>query len=170
MAAISPPTQSPARSSLLPAFLRDIRVLQIIGQIIFTIVLVAALSAIWTSILTSLQQKSLTPNLTFLQNRSGFDISERPDWYTSNNTYGDAFRVGLTNSLRIIVVGLVFTTVVGILGGIFLLSSNWLIRNITRAVVEVVRNTPLLVQLIMWYFVVMLSLPLFQEALGIPQE
>jgi His/Glu/Gln/Arg/opine family amino acid ABC transporter permease subunit len=170
MAAISPPTGQPPNRSLLPAFLRDIRVLQIIGQIVFVILVVAMMSAIWTSILTSLQDRNLTPNFVFLQNRSGFDIGERPDWYSSNSTYGDAFRVGLQNSLRIIVMGLVLTTILGILGGIFLLSNNWLIRNITRWAVEVVRNTPLLVQLIFWFFVVMLSLPLFQNALGFPQE
>jgi His/Glu/Gln/Arg/opine family amino acid ABC transporter permease subunit len=158
------------RRSLLPAFLRDIRVLQIIGQIVFAIVLIAAASLIWSSILTSLQSRNLTPNFFFLQNRSGFDISEPPEWYSSASSYGDAFLVGVINTLRIVVIGLVLTTIVGIIGGIFLLSGNWLIRTITRAVVELLRNTPLLVQLFVWYSVVMLSLPLFQQALAIPQE
>ena len=164
------PTRRTTPSSLLPFFLRDVRVLKIVGQVIFAIVLIAAASAIWTSILSSLQSKNLTPNTVFLTNRAGFDISEHPDWYSSNSTYGDAFRVGLENSLRIIGIGLALTTILGILGGIFLLSSNWLLRTITRGVVEILRNTPLLVQLIAWYFVVMLSLPLFQEAASLPQE
>lgn len=158
------------RRSLIPAFLRDVRVLNFIGQVIFAIVLIAAVSAIWTSILNSLQSKNLTPNIDFLSNRAGFDISERPAWYSSNSSYAEAFRVGVENSLRIIGLGLVLTTIIGILGGIFLLSSNWLTRNITRGIVELLRNTPLLVQLIAWYFIVMLSLPLFEEALSIPQE
>jgi general L-amino acid transport system permease protein len=164
------PIRPNAGSSLLPVFLRDARVLKIIGQVIFAIVLIAAVSGIWTSILSSLQSKNLTPNTAFLSNRAGFDISEHPDWYSSNNTYGDAFRVGLENSLRIIGIGLVLTTIFGILMGIFLLSSNWLVRTISYIVVEILRNTPLLVQLIAWYFVVMLSLPLFQEAASLPQE
>ena len=157
-------------SGFMPGFLRDARVLKIIGQVIFAIILIAAVSAIWTSILGSLQSKNLTPNTFFLTNRAGFDISEHPDWYSSNSSYGDAFRVGLENSLRIVGIGLALTTILGILGGIFLLSSNWLMRTITRAVVEILRNTPLLVQLIAWYFVVMLSLPLFQQAASFPQE
>ncbi|MEO8396972.1 MAG: hypothetical protein ABI700_28510, partial [Chloroflexota bacterium] len=164
------PIRSTTGSSLIPVFLRDARVLNIIGQVIFAIVLIAAVSGIWTSILSSLQSKNLTPNTAFLTNRAGFDISEHPDWYSSNNSYGDAFRVGLENSLRIIGIGLVLTTIFGIVGGILLLSSNWLMRTITRGVVEILRNTPLLVQLIAWYFVVMLSLPLFQEAASLPQE
>jgi His/Glu/Gln/Arg/opine family amino acid ABC transporter permease subunit len=170
MAAVPSPTHEPIGRSFIPAFLRDIRVLQVIGQIVFAIVLVVIASAIWSSILSSLNSRNLAPTFTFLQNRSGFDISEHPEWYSSNSTYGDAFRVGLTNSLRIIVIGLALTTILGILGGIFLLSSNWLIRTITRTVVEVLRNIPLLVQLFVWYFVIMLSLPLFQSPLAIPPE
>lgn len=164
-----PPHQAPRRLSLA-AWLRDARVLNILGQIVFAIILIAAVSAIWTSILTSLQAKNLTPNTNFLADRAGFDISERPAWYSSSSTYAEAFRVGVENSLRIIGLGLVLTTIIGILGGIFLLSSNWLLRSITRVIVELLRNTPLLVQLIGWYFVVMLSLPLFQDALTFPQE
>ena len=170
MSAVSPPNEQPPGTRLIPAFLRDVRVLQIIGQIVFAILLLLIASSIWNSILGTLQSRNLTPTTGFLANRSGFDISERPEWYSSNSTYGDAFRVGVQNSLRIIGVGLVLTTILGILGGIFLLSSNWLIRTITRAVVEILRNTPLLVQLIGWYFIVILSLPLFQEPLTIPQE
>jgi ABC-type amino acid transport system permease subunit len=164
------PIRPTSGSTLLPVFLRDARVLKIVGQVVFAIVLIAVVSAVWTSILSSLQAKNLTPNTAFLANRSGFDISEHPDWYSNNNTYGDAFRVGVENSLRIIGIGLVLTTILGILGGIFLLSSNWLVRNISFSVVEILRNTPLLVQLIAWYFVVMLSLPLFQDAISVPQE
>ncbi len=170
MSAEPAPTRQVSVSSFVPAFFRDIRVLHIVGQIVFAVVLIAAVSAIWTSILASLQSKNLTPNTGFLTNRSGFDISERPSWYSSDSSYADAFRVGVENSLRIISIGLVLTTILGIFGGIFLLSTNWLIRNITRVMVEILRNTPLLVQLIAWYFVVMLSLPLFQEAITVPQE
>src|SRR5215207_8673744 len=170
MSAVSPPTGQSPGTGLIPAFLRDVRVLQIIGQVVFAILLLLIAASIWNSILGTLQSRNLTPSTGFLVNRAGFDISERPAWYSSNSTYGDAFRVGVENSLRIIGVGLVLTTILGIIGGIFLLSSNWLIRTITRAVVELLRNTPLLVQLIGWYFIVILSLPLFQEPLAIPQE
>lgn len=170
MSAVSSPRGQTPGTRLIPAFLRDVRVLQIIGQIIFAVLLLLIASSIWNSILDTLSSRNLTPSTGFLANRAGFDISEGADWYSSNSTYGDAFRVGLENSLRIIGVGLVLTTILGIIGGIFLLSSNWLIRTITRGVVELLRNTPLLVQLIGWYFIVILSLPLFQEPLTIPQE
>jgi general L-amino acid transport system permease protein len=159
------------RENPLPAFLRDVRVLQIIGQIVFAIILVALVSRITTDVLNQLAARNLTPNIAFLQNRAGFDITEAPDWYNNDLSYGVAFQVGLTNTLRIVVVGLFTSTLVGIFGGIFLLSRNWLIRTITRTIVEVVRNTPLLLQLFVWYFIVLFSLPQdFRAALSFPPE
>ncbi len=157
-------------SSIIPAFLRDVRVLQIIGQLIFLIVLIALASSLVTSIFSSLASKNLTPNFAFLSNRAGFDISERPEWYTSNSNYGQAFQVGVINTLRVVSVGLVLSTILGVLVGIFLLSNNFLIRNISKGVVELLRNTPLLVQLFFWYFIVMLSLPSLQQAATFPNE
>jgi general L-amino acid transport system permease protein len=156
--------------SFVPALLRDQRILSIVGQLIFAFVLVYLISLLWTSILSSLNSKNLTPNLNFFSNRAGFDIGERPDWYSSNSSYGDAFKVGLTNSLRIISVGLVLTTVIGVLGGIFLLSSNWLLRNVTRGAVELLRNTPILIQLIFWYAIVIASLPDFRSPMTLLPE
>lgn len=163
-------TSQPGSGSLIPAFLRDARVLQIIGQIIFLIVLIAALSQLVAGVNEQLRLKNLTPNFTFLNNPAGFDIGEKPDWYTRDNTYGEAFIVGVTNTLRAVSVGLVATTILGVLFGIFLLSNNWLLRTISRVYVEILRNTPLLVQLFAWYFIVMFSLPQIREAIAIPQE
>lgn len=165
MSADAKPTQS-----IIPSFLRDVRVLQVIGQVIFVIVVVTAASAIWSSIVSSLAAKSLSPNFTFLQNRAGFDISNAPEWYSSNSSYFTAFQVGLTNSIRVIITGLVLTTLLGVVMGIFLLSSNWILRTMSRVYVEVLRNTPLLVQLFVWYFIVILSLPAFQQPLTFPNE
>ena len=171
MADLPPNSTQPSRSrSLIPAFLRDERILSAVGQLIFAFVLVYLISLLWGSILSSLSSKSLTPNLNFLTNRAGFDIAERPDWYSSNSTYGDAFIVGVINSLRIIGIGLVLTTILGVLAGIFLLSSNFLLRNVTRAAVELLRNTPILIQLIFWYAVVIASMPDFRAPLTLLPE
>jgi general L-amino acid transport system permease protein len=168
MSATQPTSRSP--QSILSAFFRNVRVLQIFGQIIFAIVLVFLVSQLLTAILTSLRSKNLTPNTAFLQDRAGFDIGEKPDWYTADNKYGEAFQVGVVNTLRIVGVGLVLTTIVGIIGGVALLSSNWLVRTIFRAVVDVLRNTPLIVQLFIWYFVIIQSFPPFQQPITFPPE
>lgn len=157
-------------AQMLPAFLRDTRVLAVLGQLVFVILVVAFFSLVGSAILNSLAAKNLTPNLNFLTDRAGFDISEFSIPYSSDSNYGTAFVVGLINTLRIVVLGLITTTILGILGGIFLLSNNWLLSNITRALVEVLRNTPLIVQLFVWYFIIMFSLPEFRRALSFPNE
>lgn len=150
--------------------LRDLRVIQAAGQIFFALILITLLVLLFSSISDALRTQNLTPNFGYLQNRAGFDIGENPGWYTSDNTFFDAFVVGLINTLRVIVVGLVASTLLGIFGGIFLLSTNWLLRTITRVYVEILRNTPLLVQLIVWYFIVMFSLPVVQQSITFPAE
>ena len=126
-------THEPTTHNPSSSFFSDIRVLQVVGQIIFVLVVVIIASQIMTSILSVLASRNLVPSFNFLQDRAGFDISERPDWYTSNSSYGEAYQVGIANTLRVVGIGLVLTTVIGVLMGIFLLSCNWLVRHIARA-------------------------------------
>jgi len=169
MIASQKPADETASSFSLMSLLRDQRVLQAIWQIVFVIAVVFALSILWSNILQNLRANNLAPTFTFLESRAGFDIGEKPDWYSSTTaTYGQAFLVGVINTLRIVVIGLVMATVLGVFFGIFLLSRNWLVKTISRAYVEILRNTPLLVQLIFFYFVVMFSLP--REDVTLPQE
>jgi His/Glu/Gln/Arg/opine family amino acid ABC transporter permease subunit len=150
------------------AFLRDLRFIRAAAQIIFAVVVVALLAAMWLSVYNTLRESNLLPTFDFLQRRSGFPISESPASYTVNSTFQDAFLVGVRNTLRVVSVGLVGATVLGVMLGIFLLSTNWLVRTISRVYVEILRNTPLLVQLIFWYFVVMLGLP--ADDITLPSE
>ena len=154
----------------ITSFIFDLRFLQIVGQILFAIILVAIVSRIFTDMLLALDQQGLTPNFNFFQNRAGFEIGERPDWYSADSSYWQAFQVGLINTLRVVVVGLFSATFLGILVGVFLLSSNWLMRTISRVYVELLRNTPLLVQLFVFYFIGVLSLPVLTDAIAIPPE
>lgn len=167
MAAQPAPVQS---SSLIPAFLRNERVLQVIGQAFFAIVVFIFLSSLVGSIVGALAARNLTPNAAFLGDRAGFDIADTALAYTSDSTYGQAIAVGIVNTLRVVVLGLILTTILGIFMGIFLLSSNWVIRTIARVYVELLRNVPLLVQLFAWYFIGMFSLPEFRQAVTIPPE
>jgi general L-amino acid transport system permease protein len=167
MAAQPAPVQP---SSMIPAFLRNERVLQISGQILFAILVFVFLTSLAGSILSALAARNLTPNAAFLGDRAGFDIADAAIAYTSDSTYGQAIAVGILNTLRVVVLGLILTTILGIFMGIFLLSSNWVIRTIARVYVELLRNVPLLVQLFAWYFIGMFSLPEFRQALTIPPE
>src|SRR5690606_7194421 len=78
--------------------------------------------------------------------------------------------VGILNTLRVVSGGLVLATVIGVLVGSFLLSTNCLVRNISRVYVDMVRKTPMLVQLFAWYYIVLFSLPTAQEPITFPSE
>ncbi|MCY3779008.1 MAG: ABC transporter permease subunit [Chloroflexi bacterium] len=157
------------QENLLPAVFRDGRILQGIAQIIFAVIVVIVLNNLQTRINTALESTNQSPNFEFLQNRAGFDLADSGS-YSSNDRYIDAFRVGFINTLRVVLLGLVATTVLGIMVGIFLLSRNFLIRTLSRSYVEVLRNTPILLQIFAWFYIVIFALPPQQEAFAFPQE
>ncbi len=163
-------TQPQQRQGSFPDFLRDVRVLQALGQIVFVLVVVLVLSQMAATASAEMRARNLVPGFSFLNLRAGFDISESPSWYSADSSYGEALLVGIINTLRIVSIGLVLTTILGVMVGIFLLSSNYLIRTISRVYVELLRNTPLLVQIFAWYFIVMFSLPTIENALTVPAE
>jgi general L-amino acid transport system permease protein len=72
------------------------------------------------------------------------------------------------NTLVVSALGIVLTTVVGVLAGVARLSSNWLINRFAAAYVGVIRNTPLLLQLMFWYFGVIIQLPSVRQAIKLP--
>ncbi len=167
----SSPAPYAARSILrrLGRLLTDQRFLRMFGQSVFFVLILFLLVQNWNNIYAALESRGLTPNFDFMNNRAGFEIGSAPG-YTPDDPYWAAFMVGLRNTLSVVAAGLVGATVLGILGGIFLLSHNWLILNITRGIVEILRNTPLLVQIYVSFFVVVLALPPLRESIGLPPE
>jgi general L-amino acid transport system permease protein len=100
---------------------------------------------------------------------AGFDISQTLISFSANtSTFGRAFWVGLLNTLLVAAIGVVAATVVGFLVGIARLSSNWLIARLAAAYVELVRNIPLLLQLLFWYNAVLKALPDIRDSLRLP--
>jgi general L-amino acid transport system permease protein len=141
---------------------RDIRVLQLAAQIVFTVVAVAVGLALLNNMLTALTDAGITPNADFLQRVAGFELGEGPEFGRSDS-FADAFRVGLTNTLRAVSIGLVLATVLGVIMGVARLSTNWLVKNIARVYVDIMQNTPLLVQLYFIYLGVFLALPSLRD-------
>jgi general L-amino acid transport system permease protein len=104
----------------------------------------------------------------WLDNPSGFDIAETLLPFNAGLPYWRALLAGLVNTLRVVLAGLVGATVLGTLVGTASFSSNGLLRRLARVYVEVIRNIPLLLQLVFWYFVVFLSLPNGEAAIQLP--
>src|SRR5690606_7021683 len=105
-------------------------------------------------------------NFRWLKLQAGFGISEGIA-YDLTDTYGRAFVVGIVNTVKVVFFGIVFASVIGLVGGLARLSSNWLVRALATVYVEVFRNTPLLLQLLFWYGAVILKLPPVRQAVNL---
>jgi len=156
------PRNSPTLQQSRWRFWRDTRFLQALAQVVFLVLVAIVIRWLIGNLLTSLEERGLGLSMRFLQRTAGFGIGEGIP-FDRTDTFGRAYVVGLVNSLRVIVLGLALATILGILAGVALLSPNWLLRNIFSAYVEVMRNTPLLVQLFFIYFGIILKLPSLQD-------
>ncbi len=108
----------------------------------------------------NLQRAKIASGFGFLSNTAGFDISQSLiPFSAAGSTYGDAFIAGLLNTLLVAAIGIFFTTFLGFAIGIARLSKNWMVAKVAMIYVEVLRNIPLLVQLLFWYIAVLGSLP-----------
>ena len=95
----------------------------------------------------------------FLDNTAGFAINQSLIPYSESDTYGRVFLVGLLNTLLVAAIGIVLATILGFCIGIARLSRNWLLARLAEAYVELIRNLPLLFQLLFWYLAVLGTLP-----------
>jgi general L-amino acid transport system permease protein len=148
-------------------FYRNIKLLTIIAQIAFVILVGLLFWWLLSNMLSSLRRSNIPLSFDFLPQTAGFAISETSIPYQPTDTYTRAFLVGITNTLRVAVLGIILSTLLGLLIGIGRLSSNWLLRNLAATYVEIIRNTPLAVQLIFWFVAVILKLPRVRDAVGI---
>ena len=161
-----------ARESLnfrdLPKLLRDARFLRLAGQVLAVLVFVLVLVLIGDNLIYNLRQLGIELGFDFLKSQASFDIGESLIAYNRANNFARAMLVGLLNSLRVIVLGLILTTILGVIVGIARLSDNWLVRQLALVYVEIFRNTPLLLQLFFWYFAVFLKLPDVENRISLP--
>lgn len=157
---------SPTAASGKIPFWRDVRVLGGLFQVVFLLGVILLLAILYTNMLRGLDSLGLALNFNFLQDEAGFDISEGIS-YDPSDTYLKAFWVGVLNTLKVSIIGIVCATLIGLLFGIARLSSNWLIRTIAAAYVECFRNIPLLLQIIFWYTAVVAQLPNVRESLSL---
>jgi general L-amino acid transport system permease protein len=135
-------------------FWRDERVLKVLAQIAF-VILVLAIG--WWA-LSNYRERGLKFSFGFLDEEASFDLAEGIA-FSPTDSYARAFLVGVVNTARVASLGIVFATLVGLVTGIARLSDNWLVSKIASVYIEIVRNTPLLVQLFFLYFAVILKLP-----------
>jgi general L-amino acid transport system permease protein len=150
------------------SFLYRPEVRQVIYQVILIVLLGIAVWEIVSNVAANLRRQNIASGFGFWDRTSGFDISQTLIAYSNTSSYGQAFWVGLTNTLLVAAIGIVLATILGFVIGIARLSSNWLVAKLATVYVEVIRNLPLLLQLMFWYFAVLKNLPGPRQSLALP--
>lgn len=133
---------------------RDERVLRWVFQIAILAMVVAIFVGLGSTLQHNLERVGLSLSFDFLDRPAGFNISEGPRWFQSSDKVRAAYAVGLINTLKAAGIGIVLATLLGTVVGIARLSANWLMRQIALVYIEIMQNTPLLVQLFFWFTLV----------------
>ena len=134
-------------------------------QVLAIVLLLAAGAYLLSNTLANMRARGIQSGFDFILQPAGFAIGESILPFDAADSYGKAYLVGLSNTLRVAVVGIVAATLLGTLVGIGRLSRNLLVRSLCGAYVEVLRNVPLLLQLFIWYFILTELLPPIETAL-----
>ncbi|HMK67008.1 MAG TPA: ABC transporter permease subunit, partial [Stellaceae bacterium] len=158
------PSRVQVASAHRVALWRDMRVRGIAAQVL-TVGTIAGLAIyLGHNAIVNLEQRGIATGFAFLKREAAFEISSTLIEYSPASSYGRALLVGILNTLLVSSLGIVLTTIVGTLLGIARLSTNWLVQRVTGWYIEIMRNTPLLLQLIVWWDLLRVSAPLPREA------
>lgn len=125
----------------------------------FLIAVILIAAGIFNNVTTALERTNIPANFNFLSARAGIPIAETPIPYTPQDPYWRALLIGLLNTLRVALVGVVLATILGVVVGVMRVSGNWLAQQVATGYVELLRNTPLAVQIIFWYTAVLSVIP-----------
>jgi len=135
------------------------------------VVLVVALAWIAHEIIDNARENLATQKIAsgfgFLWSTAGFGVSQTLIPYSESDTYLRVLLVGLTNTLVVSLVGIVCATILGFVIGLGRLSPNWLLSRIAGAYVELIRNLPLLFQILFWYLAVLAALPQPRQSINL---
>ena len=147
---------------------RDERVIQGIAQVISAALVIGFLIFFVSNVLRAAHDRGLSLSYDFVKESAGFPLAESVIPYDESRSFGYAFLIGILNTIKAAVVGIVLATALGTTAALARLSSNWLISKIASVYIEIVRNIPLLVQLFIWYFAVFQNLPIVKESIQWP--
>jgi general L-amino acid transport system permease protein len=156
------------RSNEKIPFWRDERFLKLTAQVVSAILVLGLLYWMVVNFLDITSARGISLGYGFLKEPAGFPISESSIPYDPTMSFGRAFLVGVINTLRVSVLGIVLATFLGFIVGVARLSSNWLLSRLALAYIEFHRNIPLLILLFLWYFAGFTALPALKQSLVLP--
>jgi len=141
---------------MIPSIFYHKQVRFILVQCLFALIVAYGIYQMITHLQTNLKMQGLSLSLGFLKETAGFSIIQHLIPFDEQSTYGQAFLVGLCNTLYVSALGIIISTVIGVLLGIWQQS---------KYIVEVIRNIPLLLQIFFWYFVVLRAAPFPKQSI-----
>ncbi len=134
----------------LAARLRDPRVRGVLFQVLTAAVVIVFGAFIAMNTVASLRALGVTTGLGFLNQPAGFDISFSLIPFNPTDTYFRVFAVGMLNTLFVAALGIPAAMMLGLVLGVLRLSDNWLVTRLIGVYIEIVRNVPLLLQILFW--------------------
>lgn len=137
-----------------------------IYQLIAVVAVLGVVGYLVHNTLINLDNRGITSGFGFLERTAGFGIVQHLIEYTEGDTYARVFLVGLTNTLLVSALCIVFASILGFAVGLARLSDNWLLRKLSNIYIETFRNIPPLLQIFFWYFAVLRNLPGPRQALN----
>ncbi len=150
---------APKASFRLGMLLYDARYRSITIQILFLIALMLGLGWLASNAVVNLDKMGYVPSFSFLTQRAGYDISFKLIDYTHDDTHFRALLVGLVNTLFISALGCITATIIGVTAGVLRLSKNWVIARLMTLYVEIFRNVPLLLWLLVIFAILTEATP-----------
>lgn len=147
--------REPSRVSLA----NDSRVRGLVYQALLAAGLAALIATGWRNVVDNMQARGIPMGFGFWDQTAGFAINQSLIDYSALSTYGRAFWVGLLNTLMVGAISVALATPLGFAVGVARLSPNWILSRVALVYVELMRNTPLLLQLVFWYNAVLKTLP-----------
>jgi general L-amino acid transport system permease protein len=152
-------------ASASPAWWRDPRVRAIAYQILTLLGVVLFAAYIINNTMDNLGRQGIASGFGFLDKPAGFGIPQSLIEYSELSPNWRVFWVGLLNTILVAAVGIALATVLGFAIGLARLSSNWLVARLATVYIEIIRNVPLLLQILFWYFAVLQALPQPRDSL-----
>ena len=154
-----------ARAS--PALWRDPRVRAIAYQVLTLLGVVLFFGYIVHNTMENLDRQGIASGFGFLEKPAGFGIPQTLIDYNELSPNSRVFWVGLLNTMLVAAIGIVLATILGFAIGLARLSSNWLVARLATVYIEVIRNVPLLLQILFWYFAALQALPQPRDSMAL---
>jgi general L-amino acid transport system permease protein len=139
---------------------------RVLGQLLFIVLLGLAAREAYLNLEFNAAAQSQDLSFDFLNIQAGFNISEGIE-YESTDPVSRAFVVGFVNTLKVAGLGIVLASLLGLVIGVARLSPNWLVRKLSQGYVDLIRNTPVAVQILFWWAAVFLAAPRIEDSVSL---